>query len=172
MAERASLNPRRVALIMTAVGPVVMASYFWANLHIGYHLGMSSAKVSPHFPDSARIAIEGLDASLRSPSGPNWSGVEAIGVGFAASAVLMALKLRFPGWPLHPVALPLAWSQPIDAMLPAIVIAWAAKTVLLRYGGLRAHRNALPLFLGLIVGSGTAELLQKIILCGVLHHAS
>jgi hypothetical protein len=38
------------------------------------------------------------------------------------------------------------------------------KGLLLRYGGLRAHRRVLPLFLGLIVGDGVISLIQTIIL--------
>jgi hypothetical protein len=45
---------------------------------------------------------------------------DAIGIGALITIVLMAIKLQFPTWPLHPVAFPLAWSWPIDAMLPAI----------------------------------------------------
>ena len=30
-----------------------------------------------------------------------------------------APRLRWPGWPLHPIAFPLAFSYPIDAMMPA-----------------------------------------------------
>ena len=77
--------------------------------------------------------------------------------------MLMAVKLRFPAWPLHPVAFPLAFCYPIDAMLPAIIISWLIKMLLLRYGGLRAHRKALPFFLGLLVGSATMSLIQSIV---------
>jgi hypothetical protein len=33
-----------------------------------------------------------------------------------------------------------------------LLIAWIIKTLLLRYGGLRAYRRALPFFLGIILG--------------------
>jgi len=36
----------------------------------------------------------------------------------------------------------------------------------LKYGGLRAHRRALPFFLGLIVGTAVISLLQAIITPG------
>jgi hypothetical protein len=48
-------------------------------------------------------------------------------------------------------------------MLPGLVIAWTTKTLLLRYGGLRAHRRALPLFLGILVGSGVTLVLTQIL---------
>jgi hypothetical protein len=162
MAERAPIDARRLVLILMAVMPVVMICYFLASLHFGYNLGLGTAKVSRSVIFVAEGASQELDAGLRTPTGPNWGGVKAIGVGFAGSIALMAIKLRFPGWPLHPVAFPLAFCFPIDSMLPAIVIAWAIKTLLLRYGGLRAHRKALPLFLGLLVGSAVMALVGAV----------
>jgi hypothetical protein len=163
MAERVPFRPSRLAWIMMAVVPLTMLCYFWANLHFGYQLGLGTSKVDRDVVFVARGASQELDSWLRSPGGPNWAGVEAIGAGFAATVALMALKLQFPAWPLHPVAFPLAFCYPIDAMLPAIIVAWLAKALLLRYGGLRAHRRALPLFLGLLVGSATMGLAQAIV---------
>lgn len=164
MAERASINPTTLAWLMMGIVPLAMLCYFWASLHVGYRIGLGTSKVQQDIIVVARQASDQLDAWLRGPGGPNWGGVEAIGVGFLGTALLMALKLQFPAWPLHPVAFPLAFCFPIDAMLPAMVIAWATKTLLLRYGGLRAHRRALPLFLGLLVGSATVGLVQAVIL--------
>jgi len=48
-------------------------------------------------------------------------------------------------------------------MLPAIIISWLIKLLLLRYGGLRAHRKALPFFLGLLVGSATISFIQSLV---------
>jgi hypothetical protein len=36
------------------------------------------------------------------------------------------------------------------------------KLLLLRYGGLRAHRTALPIFLGLLAGDATVSFLLEI----------
>ena len=42
-----------------------------------------------------------------------------------------------------------------NARLP-LLIAWAAKGLILRYGGVRLYRQGLPLFLGLILGQMVA----------------
>jgi hypothetical protein len=86
--------------------------------------------------------------------------VDAIGIGFAAVLLLMYARLRLPFWPLHPLAFPLAFSWAIDEMLPAVALTWVFKVLLLRYGGLRAHRRALPFFLGLLVGTAITALLN------------
>jgi len=164
MAERDAINPTPLAWIIMAAVPLTMLCYFWANIHVGYHLGMGTAKVSRSLIFVARESSQKLDEWLRAPGDARWGGVEAIGVGFGGTLALMALKLQFSWWPLHPIAFPLAFCYPIDAMTPAIVISWLIKTLLLRYGGLRSHRRALPFFLGLIVGSATAGTLQSIVL--------
>ena len=62
---------------------------------------------------------------------------------------------------LRRFAFPLGLDMTVDDMLPAITLTWVAKSLLLRYGGLRAHRRALPLFLGLIVGAGTVSVVRS-----------
>jgi hypothetical protein len=91
------------------------------------------------------------------------SGTTAIGVGFLFTVALTFLKLRFQWWPLHPVAYPIAPASTIQSMTLAILATWLFKAVLLRYGGLRAHRAALPFFLGLLVGGATIALLQRVL---------
>ena len=91
------------------------------------------------------------------------SGTIAIGFGFLLTVVLTFLKLRFQWWPLHPVAYPIAPASTIQSMTLAIFVTWLFKAMLLRYGGLRAHRTALPFFLGLLVGGATIALLQRIL---------
>ncbi len=163
MAERAPINPTSLAILMMAIVPLTMICYFWASMHVGYHLGLGTSKASRSLIAVPQGALSELDAWLRTPGPPNPEGIEAIGAGFGMSVVLMALKLRFPAWPLHPVALPLAFCYPIDSMLPAIIISWGTKALLLHYGGLRAHRRAMPFFLGLLAGSATMSLVQSLV---------
>jgi hypothetical protein len=162
MAERTATNPTPLAWIMIAAIPLTMLSYFWASLQIGYHLGLG-AKGYQDMTFVCRQGSDKLDFWLHDPGGANWSGVQAIGLGFAITVLLMVIKLRFPLWPLHPLAFPLAFSWTIDSLLPAVFVTWLAKALLLRYGGLRAHRRAFPFFLGLIVGSGTISFLQLLL---------
>lgn len=159
MAGRVGAKPNHMAWLLIVLVPFMMLCYFWAHLHIGYHLGLGS-KADPDVTYVCRQASEKLDDRLRTPGDPNWSGVEAIGVGFLVTVLLMCVKLRAPLWPLHPVAFPLAFSWTIDSMLPAIIITWTFKVLLLRYGGLRAHRRALPFFLALLAGTACTSLLQ------------
>jgi hypothetical protein len=161
IAERGVMRARHFAWAIVLAVPLIMLSYFWASLHIGYQFGVA-AKSPPDMLAISSGTSNMLDGWLRDPAGPNWSGAISIGIGAAIALALMSLKLRLPMFPLHPMALPLALSWTIDAMLPAIVITWLVKALLLRYGGLRAHRRALPFFLGLIVGDASIQLVGTV----------
>jgi len=162
MSERREIRPRPLSFLMIAAIPVIVLVYFWAHLQLGYRHGLEVGSNIYLVEMPSNVASE-IDAWLRNPGDTNWSGTQAIGIGALITIVLMAIKLQFPAWPLHPVAFPLAWSWPIDAMLPAITFTWLVKLFLLRYGGLRAHRTALPLFLGLIVGDALTGMAWQII---------
>ena len=163
MAEEGRMERRRLALALAGIVPVGMVCYFWANLHIGFQVGMATGKANHWNLGIPRWNYEWLASAIRYPAGPDVSGLGAIGFGLAFTLVLMALKLRFAWWPLHPVAFPLAIADSILEFTAAIFIAWLVKALLLRYGGLRAHRAALPVFLGLIVGESTMYFVQAVV---------
>ena len=84
-----------------------------------------------------------------------------MGVGFLTTVALMALKLRFTWWPLHPVAFPLVLGWMIMEMMVPLFAVWVFKVILFRYGGVKGHRAALPFFLGLLVGGLAAQGLAR-----------
>jgi hypothetical protein len=62
------------------------------------------------------------------------------------------MRQQFPWWPIHPLGYALALTNSMEYMWCPFFIAWLAKWITLRYGGIRAYRAALPFFLGLILG--------------------
>lgn len=162
IAERGVVRARHLSWAIVLAVPLIMLCYFWASVHVGYRLGLES-RAPADLLAICSDASKKLDGWLRDPSGPNWSGSLSIGIGAVIALALMALKLQLPMFPLHPMAFPLAFSWTIDAMLPAIIITWVVKALLLRYGGLRAHQRALPFFLGLIVGDACLGLLGTVL---------
>lgn len=156
------MERRRIALAMAATAPLAIICYFWAQLHVGYSLGLGSGKTHHWNLVVPRWLATDLDGYLRHPAGPNTPAVTAMGFGLIITTLLTWLKLRFLWWPLHPVAFPIALSWAIGAMKPALFISWLTKSLLLRYGGLRAHRTALPFFLGLLAGGATYVWVQRV----------
>lgn len=161
MAEGGRMQRRRIALAIAAIAPLALLSYFWASIHVGYRLGLGTGNTAQVMLSVPRWLTEDLAEQLRYPSGYSPSKSMAMGFGLVITSVLMVLKLNLTWWPLHPVAYPIALSATIQSMTLVIFGTWLVKALLLRYGGLRAHRAALPFFLGLLTGHATAYTLQR-----------
>jgi hypothetical protein len=65
---------------------------------------------------------------------------------------LSLLRQTFVWWPFHPIGYVLAGTPSMDYMWCPFFLGWLIKLVILRYGGIRIYRQALPFFLGLILG--------------------
>jgi len=163
MAEGGRMERRRLTLLMAVVPALALLSFFWATLQTGYHLGMASGHTSGWFTRIGGWAADGLRSDAEHPSGPELGGSLAILISLVITSLLYYLKLQFAWWPLHPVAYPISTSNTIASITPALFLTWLVKSLLLRYGGLHAHRTALPLFLGLLAGDATAALLRELV---------
>jgi hypothetical protein len=161
MADGGRMERPRIALALAIVAPLAILCYFWASIHLGYRMGLGSGKTQISHIAVARWGALGLDTDLRYPADTNTSGSLAMGFGAAFTLLLAFLKLRFQWWPLHPVAYVIAPASTIQSMTLVIFGTWLFKALLLRYGGLRAHRIVLPFFLGLLAGSAAATTLQR-----------
>jgi hypothetical protein len=67
-------------------------------------------------------------------------------------AALQWVRLTWVGFPLNPSAFAFAMTYAIDFFWLDFLLAWAIKGLILRYGGMRLYRRAMPFFLGLILG--------------------
>lgn len=100
-----------------------------------------------------------LDATIqydRAYYFPRHSAPLHIGIGFAVTAILAFLRLRFAGFPLHPVGFLMVGTYPGSHLWLSVFIGWCCKTLLVRLGGIRLYSDAKPFFLGLIVGESLA----------------
>jgi len=82
--------------------------------------------------------------------------------GFAFVVLLAVLRAHYVWWPLHPAGYLLGISYAMEYFWLPVLIAWLVKAILLRYGGSRAYRAAVPFFLGLILGDYTMGALWAI----------
>jgi len=161
MASGGRMERRRIALALALVPPIAIIFYFWASVVVCYKVGLSSTIGYYPYLHVPYGTMATFDESVRYPSGADTSVSLAMGVGLVMTLALMFLKLRFQWWPLHPVALPIAIASTIQALTLVIFVTWLVKALLLRYGGLRAHRTALPFFLGLLAGGAVEAMLRR-----------
>lgn len=151
MAGASGLNMRRLLLAMLVAIVMVIAVGFWAGLAIWYRLG-AAAKTDWWRTSMGQMPFLALSSYLQSPPQADYGGIAFTVLGFALTCLLAFLRARYVWWPFHPVGYAMAntilWGQ-----LPVpFFLAWATKSLVLRYGGMRLYRQSLPFFLGLIIG--------------------
>jgi hypothetical protein len=152
MGQSAEADPRRLlfALLLAAVLGTLAA--FWANLHIYYEYGAATAKARPWITSVGQEPFRALRQWMDTPRPPDSSFLGGILLGLMGVALLGMARQRFAGWPLHPLGYAIANTNSMDYMWMPFLIAWAVKAMMLRYGGMRLYRAAIPFFLGLILG--------------------
>ena len=82
----------------------------------------------------------------------NWSSVV---LGAALTLGMMLARGRFAGFPFHPIGYIMAQTYPAEMFWFSIFLAWAAKSIITRYGGIDSYRKLIPAFLGLALGDVT-----------------
>lgn len=162
--KRSRVEMRRFAgaLLLATVAGTVCA--FWALLHVLYQTGLASAHMRG--PAGGAFGSEPwnkLASWLQSPKPPEPGSVLAYGFGFGATCLLAAMRGRFLWWPFHPVGFVVGASFSLMRLWLPLFTSWLLKTLILRYGGLKGYRRALPFFLGLIVGEFTAGFVRTLL---------
>jgi hypothetical protein len=138
-----------VAAILLATVAATVAG-FWLWLHFAYQDGAASRGYGAGW--FGQEAYGRLQEWLDNRRPANFVMPVAMAAGFAITMLLATARTTFAGWPLHPVAYALSASWSIHLVWTPMLIAWLIKSLVLRYGGLRLYRQAVPLFFGLILG--------------------
>jgi len=73
-------------------------------------------------------------------------------LGGAIMSFLIFMRMRFYWWPLHPIGFVMAATYPVHCIWFSIFLGWAAKSIIMKYGGVKAYRQVMPFFLGLVLG--------------------
>ena len=152
IAEQANINPRRMLvaiLISTMIGIVV---YFWVQLHLYYEKGAASGYFGPWALGYGREYFRRLSDFLYYRSNTDWMGVLFMGIGFGVMGLLTYLRVKFFWLPLHPLGYVMASNQEMSDLWAPILICLFLKWVILKHGGIRSYRRAIPFFLGLVLG--------------------
>ena len=145
MAERTGMDNKRLLIgmiIATVVGVYVSS---WAFLHASYKLS-ATANWRPSY------AFNRLQGWLSYPSPPDYPAVGAMISGLVFTVFLWAMRMRFLWWRLHPTGYAVSGTWAMNHFWLSIFASWLAKAIILRHGGLKSHRRAIPFFLGVILG--------------------
>jgi hypothetical protein len=151
-AHRRNWEPSRMlAAIMIAVVLGTVAT-FWAHEHQAYLFGAAAKFNQGRWQGhEAFTQMEGWVTGTQNPK-PNISAILAMGVGLGSSLALIGARMRFFGFPFHPIGYAISSNWSIHLVWLPLFIAWFVKLLVMRYGGLATYRRFLPFFLGIILG--------------------
>ena len=144
LAERTNINNRRLLIAMTLaiIGGIVAS--FWAYYHISYIEGARSW--------FAWRPFNRLQSWLISPRQPDHPATVAMFIGLGTTILLMVMRMRLFWFPFHPAGYAISSSWSMNVFWFSIFFSCIIKWIILRLGGLKTHRKAIPFFLGLILG--------------------
>lgn len=144
LAEGANIPLRRFATLMMLASVLGALGSFWAYLSMYYAEGGG--------PGFGRESFGRLESWLTYAAPPDVPAIGFASFGFIVTVLLAAMRMRFLWWNLHPVGYAISGSWAINPMIGSIFVGWLLKWLVLKYGGIRMHRKAIPFFLGIVLG--------------------
>lgn len=145
------LRGRRLGLAIVLSGCLSAVVTCWATLHYGYVHGSEGGFHGP----AVWFATEGfkrLDQYLLNPQPAQFGARLAMVLALLLSLGLLQLRSRVLWFSFHPAGYAIASWWAIHLLWFPLLLAWAIKGLVLRYGGGKAYRAWRPFFFGLILG--------------------
>jgi hypothetical protein len=148
LAEQTGTNNRALLFVIMFAIIISIFATFWSFVDPSHRVGMETA----HMNWVGRGAMNRLQNWLVNPTEGSLSTPANFGAGMLFTLFLAFMRMRFLWWPFHPAgyAVSNSWGMAI-AWFP-LLIAWIIKSLVMRFGGLRVHRQVTPFFLGLMLG--------------------
>ena len=149
--DHADINRRKLTWAMILAFAVGIPATFVIYFGLSYHFGVENQS---EIGGMGRESFaQRLQLWLTFPTTTDYATIGFMGLGAAVTGFFLMMKMRFLWWPFHPVGYVLGVSpaEMIYIWVP-VLISWCLKFTILRYGGLRAYRKAIPFFAGLILG--------------------
>jgi hypothetical protein len=146
---------RKVVLLATVLG--ALACY--------YRFGAGTAHVDSWRTSMGNAPWGLLDGWVNAATKPDAPRLEGVGLGMLVTGLLMAGRTRLSWWPLHPVGYALSGTFTMPWLWCPMLLGWLLKLGVIRYGGMKVHRRALPFFIGLIPGDYVSGSLWAILGC-------
>ncbi len=152
MAERAGISARGLGWVM------LLGLWFGgiAVYVIGSQLMYSNASsfngMTMHNHGQVRQTASWIEGLARYDRTINYPRIIALVASMAFTSFLMFMRLNSLRWPFHPAGYALSMTFGVDYFWMCMLLAWAFKSLVLKYGGYALYRKLLPLCYGVLLG--------------------
>ena len=151
IADRARISNRTMLIVLVIACVVGIESSLWLYPYVIYKEGVAGA--SEQILAGGAETYTFLASWLTSPQPSNWMNIGVIGAAFVLNMGMMFMRARSLWFPLHPAGYVIGVAPgTIDKYWFTLLICTVIKALLLRHGGIRAYRKAVPFFIGMVLG--------------------
>jgi hypothetical protein len=147
-ADEVRVKRRQLLMAMGAAMVIGLLVSYYSALKVSYQHGAPYTGWGGY--------LNQLGSILFNPrTGTDWSNTGFIVLGSGFTVWLVWMRNIFVWWPLHPIGYTMLSSWASFKLWFSIFLGWSLKFGIVKYGGLKAYRQARPLFLGLVLGEMT-----------------
>ena len=150
ISERSGMDSRRYLAAMALAVIVGTLVSFWALLWVFTTYGASNISGVGEY--LGRETWDLVNVWFIAPERHLPHRSYAILIGTLLSLGLASLRMNLAWWPFHPVGYAVSGSWSMEQLWACFLAAWLIKAAILRYGGAKVYRRAIPLFVGLMLG--------------------
>jgi hypothetical protein len=145
-------------IAFVAAVPLAAAIQLW----LPYHRGAITLYTYPYQANGIQFFRENA-AYLQGEARHTVGAMVSFVAGGAITAWLATMRVRYVGWPFHPLGYALCASWTSMVFWFPMLLAWLLKSSIVHYGGMRLYARLRPLFLGMIFGEFTSAVLWTLI---------
>lgn len=151
IAEKSGIRWRTVLKLVLVFTVTALIIGWWTTLAKMYDVGVATAKANDYALVKVQRSFDEVHrvATQTRAWDPQGVGGALFGVVFT---VFLTWLRRAGIVGLHPMGYVLSNTLIMNAFIVPFFLAWLAKTVVLRFGGNKAYRTSVPLFVGIILG--------------------
>lgn len=161
-AEKVGRPPRSMTWIIIAALVAGIAVGLLTTMQMYYRYGPPF----PGWPSPMGAGAEGWAMMTQWATNPQPPQTTVIGAITVSAGIVVALAFARNAWfgfPLHPIGYAFASSYGMEYIWAVVLLTWAIKTMVVRYGGLKLYRRSLPFFFGMILADCVIQLAWGII---------
>lgn len=146
LAEQTGINTRRLTYAICLAVLVGMIASFWIYLHVTYRFGGSGW--------TGWESFNRLQQWLSYPGGTDYPAASFIGAGMVFSIFLQIMRVRLFWWPFHAVGYAVSGAADwcMNWIWASLLVSCLVKWIILRHGGVKTYRKAIPFFIGMVLG--------------------
>lgn len=138
-----------VAFVVALAVALIVAGAF--ELWLPYHHG-GITMYGYAYQANNQWGFQDYAGPMAGPVPFQWTNQIWFLAGVVFTLFLAFMRARFVWWPFYPLGYALCGSWTMIVFWFPCLVAWVAKTLVLRYGGMKTYLRLRPFFLGLVLG--------------------